>query len=353
MKVKRDEHLVETDNALVFLERLDADAALAERCERTDLEGRLRIASEIGLPVSEAEFRRAIRSWDYHGRWTRWQSAGRLAEAFDDLPELDGEYPVSDEAVASYRRDGHLLLRQVVGPQEVEAYRPVVRDLVARHNTQVDARDQRPEERGYLQVVNLHMRSAAARRLVRSPRLGRIAARLLGVEAVRIYIDQAFYKEPGGKMSHWHQDQLYYPLETERLVTMWLPLVDVSHEMGVVAYASGSHREGFLGFKPDRADAEEDHPRFVRRLGYPIWKPGQVMAGDATYHHGWVVHGAYANRSDRMREVVVVIYYPDGTRIVEPSNEFQKRAIRYMWGEAAKPGELAAGPTNPVVYSAG
>lgn len=346
-----DTHLEQTEHSLAFLARLDSDRELAAACERTDLEGRLRIGAELGFAVTEPEFRRAIRSWDYGGRWTRWQSFGRISDDTRDLPDLAGEYPVSRDQVEAYWHDGHIHLPQVLSREEMDCYRPVVRAMVANHNTQLEARYETSADRGYLQVVNMHMRSPAARRLTRSPRLAKIAADLLEVPAVRIYIDQAFYKEPGGKVSHWHQDQLYYPLDTDKVITMWLPLVDVSPDMGVVAYASGSHRRGFLGFKPDRDDAEEDLPRFVSQLDHPIWKPDGVAVGDVILHHGWVLHGAYANESDRIREVVTIIYYPDGTPIVSPQSEFQRRAIEYMM-DGKKPGEPAAGPLNPVVYPA-
>ena len=57
-----------------------------------------------------------------------------------------------------------------------------------------------------------------------SRRLAGVAAKLLGVYAVRLYHDQALYKEPGGGIIPWHADQYYWPLSSDRCVTIWLPL---------------------------------------------------------------------------------------------------------------------------------
>jgi ectoine hydroxylase-related dioxygenase (phytanoyl-CoA dioxygenase family) len=47
---------------------------------------------------------------------------------------------------------------------------------------------------------------------------------------------------PGSGITPWHQDQLYWPLDTGSTVTMWMPLVEVVPEMGCMRLASGSHK---------------------------------------------------------------------------------------------------------------
>ena len=50
-----------------------------------------------------------------------------------------------------------------------------------------------------------------------------------------------------GVATPWHQDQFYWPLDTDRTITMWMPLVDVPPEIGSMTFVSGSHRLGYLG----------------------------------------------------------------------------------------------------------
>jgi hypothetical protein len=49
-----------------------------------------------------------------------------------------------------------------------------------------------------------------------------------------------------------------------------------------------------------------------------------------------------------MREAMTVIYYADGTR-VGPLDHPNRRFERDTWLEGCEPGELAAGPLNPVL----
>lgn len=58
---------------------------------------------------------------------------------------------------------------------------------------------------------------------------------------MRLYHDQALYKEAGGGPTPWHADQYYWPLTTDRVVTAWVPLQPVSPDMGPLAFAERTH----------------------------------------------------------------------------------------------------------------
>ena len=88
-------------------------------------------------------------------------------------------------------------------------------------------------------------RACYARKLF-LPSVLHAASRLLGVESVRIYHDQTLFKEPGGGHTPWHQDQTYWPLEPGSTITMWLPLAEITREVGSMYFVSGSHEMGSL-----------------------------------------------------------------------------------------------------------
>ena len=44
------------------------------------------------------------------------------------------------------------------------------------------------------------------------------------VEGVRLYHDQALNKEPGGGYTPWHCDAYYWPVQSDKIVTAWVPL---------------------------------------------------------------------------------------------------------------------------------
>jgi ectoine hydroxylase-related dioxygenase (phytanoyl-CoA dioxygenase family) len=196
--------------------------------------------------------------------------------------------------------------------------------------------------------MNLWRRDEAVKRFVFEKRFAQIAADLLGVEKVRLYHDQALFKEPGGGHTPWHQDKFYWPLDTDKMITMWMPLVDVDEEMGLVRFASGSHIDGPVG-SIEISDASEAFlSKYVDEKGFPIHGPAHMKAGDATFHLGWTIHSAGANNSNRMREVMTIIYFADGARITEPETKYQ-RADLETWFPGQKPGELAGSELNPVM----
>lgn len=268
------------------------------------------------------------------------------------LPDLDTSYPVTDDQVNSFHRDGHVLLRAVCSQQEIAHYRPVLNAATARFRTENRAMEDRDTYgKAFLQIMNLWVRDEEVRRFVLARRFGKIAADLLGVDAVRLYHDQALYKEPHGGHTPWHQDQYYWPLDTKGIqtLTMWMPLVDVSIEMGALTFASGSHSDGFMGHIKISDESEHLFNSYVKERGYPVTN-SLMQAGDATFHTGWTLHSAPGNESDTMREVMTIIYFADGVKALQPDNPNRADDLA-GWLPGIKPGELAASPLNPIVYA--
>ena len=274
-----------------------------------------------------------------------------MVENTQNFPVLDGEYPLSTGQVEAFQRDGHIHLPGVCSAEEVKAYRHVIREAADRHFPPVTPMEERGAyEKAFLQTLNLRLRDEGVRQFALSRRLAGIAARLVGVDAVRIYHDQALFKEPGGGITPWHQDQYYWPLATDSAIGLWMPLIDVSVDMGTLLYASGSHRAGFLGQHEISDVSQQVYDEYIAAQGLGIWS-APVKAGDLLLHSGWTLHGAGGNHTATMREAVIVTYYPDGTRVDELSNPSRVGdAQTYLGGR--KPGELADGEFNTVVYCA-
>ena len=56
---------------------------------------------------------------------------------------------------------------------------------------------------------------------------------------------------------------------------------------------------------------------------FPVTKPVPMAAGDATFHAGWTLHRAMPNTSNQMREVMTIIFFADGSRLLEA--DYQER----------------------------
>lgn len=265
-----------------------------------------------------------------------------------NLPPLDNEFPLSTEQIEAYKKHGHVMVRGLLSKDEIAAYRAAILSAVEKFKVEVKPLEERDTYgKAFLQIMNLWVRDEAVRPYVLSKRLGRVAAQLMEVDQSRLYHDQALFKEPGGGPTPWHQDQHYWPLATDNTITMWMPLVDVDTSMGTMRFASGSQREGYLGDMPISDKSEELFEKFVKERGYEIVESGSMSAGDATFHSGWTLHGAPGNSGDRMREVMTIIYYPDGTRVGSADNDNRKADLA-TWLPGLKPGDLAASDLNPL-----
>ncbi|MGI8908540.1 MAG: phytanoyl-CoA dioxygenase family protein, partial [Candidatus Sumerlaeaceae bacterium] len=112
-----------------------------------------------------------------------------------DLPRLDSKYGVSSTDSADYQKNGHILLRGVASPVELDVYHPVIGTATGRHNTEKrDLKDRDTYGKAFLQVMNLWRHDEGVKQFTLARRFAQIAADLMGVNAVRLYHDQALYK---------------------------------------------------------------------------------------------------------------------------------------------------------------
>ncbi|MEV6109942.1 phytanoyl-CoA dioxygenase family protein [Streptomyces sp. NPDC051940] len=265
-------------------------------------------------------------------------------------PALDEPYDLPPDAPAAFERDGFVHLPRVLAPGTIARYEPEVTGEVIRLNTQhLPLAERGTYGKAFLQVTNLWEHSERVRALVFSRRLAQIAARLLGVRAVRLYHDQALYKEPGGGITPWHADQYYWPLSTDRCCTVWLPLQETPLAMGPLAYARGSHR---FSYGRDLPISDESEARLAEALAARRFEDvvEPFALGDAGFHRGWTFHHAGPNGGAEPRRVLTVIYLEADIRVAEPVNDNQ--VADRAWMPGAEVGEVPDTPRNPVLYDA-
>jgi len=287
------------------------------------------------------------------------------APAGEELPDIDGSYALSPAQVEDFRHDGHIKLRGVLTPEEVEAYRPHLKRVVEEHGADTHAMEQKVAGSGknWKFVNNLWMLDEAARQFMLSRRLGRLAADLLGVEAVRLFRDQSYFKGTNGANTPWHQDAYFMPLDTEKILTMWIPLTDITPDLAPMNYVTGSNRAGYMGTSTGDDTSMDRFEEEVRAKGFEVFNYQTFERGDVAVHSAWTLHSSRSNTSAREREALVIVYFADGARLVEdaplppgaPPQEFYAKLIRRQNRATSlpgiQPGGLADGAMTPLVYS--
>src|SRR5688572_22157155 len=207
-------------------------------------------------------------------------------------------------------KDGHVLVRAAASVDDIAEHRVAIREAVKRFSAERRSLEDRSTyDKAFLQITNLWQNDDAVKSFVFEKKFAQLAADLLGVEKVRLYHDQALFKEPNGGHTPWHQDKYYWPLDTEKMITMWMPLVDIDDEMGIITFASGSHKSGPIDNVEISDESDELYTRYVDDNKFQIEKATSMNAGDATFHLGWTIHSASANHSAKMREVMTIIYF--------------------------------------------
>ncbi len=263
--------------------------------------------------------------------------------------DLEAHHPITDEQAQRFREQGFLKLKGVLSPETLGFYSDAISREVERLNTMDKPMEQRTTyEKAFLQVMNIWTKSEVVREFAFSRKLARLAAELMGVPGVRMYHDQALYKEPGGGFTPWHADQFYWPLSGANTCTAWVPLQDTPLEMGPLAFSVGSHRYNAgreLGISDE---SEERISKALLEGGLPM-EESPFELGDLSFHTGWTFHRAGANRTGRPRRVMTVIYMDEDMRLAEPKNSNQM-ADWNTWMPGVRVGEVADSPLNPVLY---
>lgn len=265
------------------------------------------------------------------------------------VSELTEPCPVPASARQDFDADGFVHLRGVLSPDTIAAYQPAVTGKVIELNTMhLPMAERTTYQKAFLQVENLWRHSATVRELVFSRRLAQIATELLGVDGVRLYHDQALYKEAGGGLTPWHADQYYWPLANDRAITAWIPLQETPLEMGPLAFARGSHRFSYGRDLPISDESEARLQGALAAQNFPLVQEPFAL-GDVSFHLGWTFHRAAANATSTPRRVMTIIYIDADVTVAEPINDPQ-RADLAAWLANTPVGRVPDTGSNPVLY---
>jgi ectoine hydroxylase-related dioxygenase (phytanoyl-CoA dioxygenase family) len=146
---------------------------------------------------------------------------------------------------------------------------------------------------------------------------------------------------PGGRAASWHQDHAYWEPELDyRALGVWMPLNNVSVEMGAMQFLPGSQKHGLL------AHRQEDAPEHnVLTVAEPIDEARAVACplkrGGATFHHFETLHFTAPNSTGVPR-----LAFPMEFQIAPVKRE---RPLTMPWVDEHR---ATTGKARPLVYVA-
>ncbi|MEO9886630.1 MAG: phytanoyl-CoA dioxygenase family protein [Balneola sp.] len=266
---------------------------------------------------------------------------------------LNKEYLLTDSDINFYKKNGFIKLKNVLDKETLDYFNDEITKVVTEQNPLLKKpiEERNTFEQAFIQIGNLWKTNDIIKKLVLSKRIGKIAADLMQVTGVRLYHDQALYKEPSKTIKNitpWHADQYYWPLETDNTITAWIPLQKTTPDMGPLAFSMESHKHDF-GREMEISD--ESEARIQKSLSDAELElvDEAFDVGEISFHGGWTFHRASANTSDKVRAVMTIIYMEDGVKVCEFTNSAHP-ADRDAFLPGLNPGDIAATDLNPLIY---
>lgn len=262
---------------------------------------------------------------------------------------LQTPYTLNPEQVAHYQHYRYIKLKEVLNAETLEFFNKAITERVNLMNENTTPLEERTTYgKAFLQLFNLWQEDELVKELIFSKRLGKLASDLMQVEGVRLYHDQALFKEGGGGITPWHADQYYWPLETDKTITAWIPLQETPLGLGPLEFSAGSH-EIVEGRELEIGD--ESEVLIQQKLKITDFKHviEPFDAGEISFHSGWVFHRAGANTTNEMRKVMTIIYMDKNMLLKNPENTNQLNDWN-TWCPGAKVGEVINTALNPIIY---
>ncbi|MGI8467224.1 MAG: phytanoyl-CoA dioxygenase family protein [Pyrinomonadaceae bacterium] len=259
-----------------------------------------------------------------------WSAEYKPTEKLFALPETKADwdkYRLSDEQVEFFNENGYLKGIRILNDEQIEILCKELNELMNPAHParqlfyEYNSNESRDPNKILFHALGAWRVSQAFHDLLWHPAFTVPASQLL-VGAVRFWHDQLFVKPAlSGGVVIWHQDYSYWTRTVPMAhLTCWIGLDDSTTENGCLHYVPRSHRWNLL----PREDFANDMDKILDALTDEQkreFKPVaiELKKGECSFHHPLMVHGSFANTSEKPRRAAVINVIRDG--VVSGSNE--------------------------------
>ncbi|MBC8029855.1 MAG: phytanoyl-CoA dioxygenase family protein [Pyrinomonadaceae bacterium] len=235
--------------------------------------------------------------------------------------DLDSKcFRLSAEQVAFYHAHGYLAGVKLLTDEQTEALRAELDQLADPAHPgrslfyEYNSNESGDPSRTLFHALGAWRVAPGFHDLLWSPSFTILASQLLG-GPVRFWHDQIFYKPArhGGVVA-WHQDYSYWTRTIPMAhLSCWIGLDDSTIANGCLHYVPGSHQWDLLpvtGLVDDMTAIQEVLTDEQKVQFRPV--AIELKKGEAAFHHPLMVHGSFANKTDRPRRATVINVFREG-----------------------------------------
>jgi ectoine hydroxylase-related dioxygenase (phytanoyl-CoA dioxygenase family) len=228
---------------------------------------------------------------------------------------------ITPELKQQFQDDGIIYVPQLIAPEWLQAIEDGW-DHIYNKTDQTIHKFYDGLEGEFMETVRNHELSPEIQRMMKHSPIADVASKLLDSEEIWLYQDEYFIKKGGNsRRTPWHQDLLYWPMEGEKIVSIWMS-IDPLEKEECLEFVPGSHRQTqYDGFDPGDVGNSQNTPYYggdlpqlpdieAERGEWDIasWK---ITPGDALIFHSRMLHGGGQTLDGTSRRALVVRCYGD------------------------------------------
>ena len=264
-----------------------------------------------------------------------------------DLKQLLSKpYNLTAKDIKKFQNNGFIKLKNVLTPGVIQVLRHEILLLLRKTFTNY----YKIKKNRFLSLEMMWLENSLIREFVLSSRIAKICADLLSVKKIRLYHDNALVKESGCGRTPWHYDDHHFPLETNDVITAWIPAQAIPIEMGPLTFATPL--EVYKLVKD--IEFNESDTSYDKKIS-DIFKKKQVSIveepfelGEVSFHHNLSFHTASENKTTQSRIVLANTYFADGARVVNNPTMISGDWKKFI--PETKPGQIVSSKLNPICW---
>eukprot|EP00736_Rhodelphis_marinus_P004088 Rmarinus@m.18777 len=236
-----------------------------------------------------------------------------------DIPPEKPIRDLTEEEIEQLNRDGVIVVRQIIPKYWISRMAKAVDQI--RANPTPIGRVTAGDLKGYHMEVFLYKLQDDFRDFVWYSPCAWLAQQALQTKSIRFFYDQMFVKEGGADVpTPWHQDLTFWPIQGEKIVSLWMPLERVTPESSGLEYVVGSHRwpSRFRAVSPDHNPTLMNSdlplpPDINKERDKHTLVSFAMEPGDVLMFHPLTLHGSAGNSSTQARRAVSLRFVGEDT----------------------------------------